>query len=118
MVNKKVKVKIQFIRGKDEKDYPEIRLYRNPDGHKGKATYKFYNPSSISVENFNMVEKMYLIDEEGELSTRKIDLSLSGNCIKEIKSTYSWNSQEEFKRFMRFAHRHAQSHINTNEKTN
>ena len=55
---------------------------------------------------------MYLIDEEGELSTRKIDLSLSEDCINEVKSTYNWNSEKEFERFMRFAQRYANSLTN------
>ena len=52
---------------------------------------------------------MYLIDEEGELSTKKIDLSISGTHIMEVKSTYNWTSEIEFERFMRFASRHATS---------
>ena len=103
------KVAIQFIKGKDEKDHPEIRLFRNTDGKKGQVIYKFYHPSTITFENFNSIQKMYLIDEEGEITTRKIDLSISGNNIKEVRSTYNWNSEKEFERFMRFAQRYANS---------
>ena len=53
---------------------------------------------------------MYLIDCEGVLSTKKIDLSISNDYIKEVKSTYNWNSEKEFERFMRFASRYANSH--------
>ena len=102
-------VAIQFVKGVDEKDHPEIRLFRNLDGKKGKAVYKFNNPTTITLKNFKSVHKMYLIDSEGELSTKKIDLSISGNYVKEVKSTYSWNSLEEFERFMRFASRYANS---------
>ena len=105
-------VAIQFIKGKDEKDIPEIRLFRNLDGKKGKAIYKFFNPGTITRENFKSIQKMYLIDEEGELSTRKIDLSITDNNIKEVKSIYSWNSEQEFERFMRFAKRYANSNPN------
>ena len=105
-------VAIQFIKGKNEKDLPEIRLFRNLDGKKGKAIYKFKNPTTITNKNFNSIEKMYLIDEEGELSTRKIDLSRSGKKITEVNSTYNWNSEKEFKRFMRFARRYANSKTN------
>ena len=65
-------VAIQFVKGKDEKDHPEIRLFRNLDGKGGKAIYIFSNPSSITLENFKSVKKMYMIDEEGELLTKKI----------------------------------------------
>ena len=100
-------VAIQFIKGKNEKDLPEIRLYRNPDGKKGQAVYKFLKPMTINIDNLNLIKKMYLIDEEGELSTRKIDLSISDNNIKEVKSTYNWSTEKEFERFMRFAKRFA-----------
>ena len=102
-------VMIQFVKGEEEKDYPEIRLFRNPDGKKGKAVYKFYKPTTITPENFKSVQKMYLIDSEGELSTKKIDLSISEDHVKEVTSTYNWNSEKEFERFMRFASRYANS---------
>ena len=102
-------VAIQFVKGKDERDLPEIRLFRNIDGKKGQAVYKFHKPSTITPENFDSIKKMYLIDEEGELSTRKKNLSISDKNIKEVKSTYSWNTEKEFERFMRFAIRYANS---------
>ena len=105
-------VAIQFIKGNDEKDLPEIRLFRNKDGKKGQAIYKFYKPTTITLENFSSIKKMYLIDEEGVLTTKKIDLSISNNQIQEVKSTYNWNSDEEFERFMRFASRYANSLTN------
>ena len=102
-------VAIQFIKGKNEKDHPEIFLFRKPDGKRGKAVYKFYKPITITLTNYKSVQKMYLIDSEGELSTKKIDLSISEDQVKEVKSTYNWNSEEEFERFMRFASRYANS---------
>ena len=105
-------VAIQFIKGEDEKDLPEIRLFRNHDGKKGQAIYKFSNPSTVTIENFKSIQRMYLIDEEGELTTRKIDLYISEDHINEVKSTYNWNSEKEFERFMRFASRYANSLIN------
>ena len=102
-------VAIQFIKGKNEKDRPEIRLFRNLDGKKGKAVYKFYTPTTITLNNYKSVQKMYLIDSEGEISTKKIDLTISESHVKEVKSTYNWNSEKEFERFMRFALRHANS---------
>ena len=105
-------VAIQFLKGKDEKDLPEIRLFRNHDGKTGKVLYKFSQPTTITLENFNSIQKMYLIDQEGILSTRKIDLSISDNNSMEVKSTYNWGSEKEFERFMRFAKRYANSHTN------
>ena len=102
-------VAIQFVKGKNEKDHPEIRLFRNLDRKKGKAVYKFYKPTTITLKNYKLVQKMYLIDSEGELSTKKIDLSISEDYVKEVRSTYNWNSEQEFERFMRFASRYANS---------
>ena len=105
-------VAIQFIKGKNEKDLPEIHLFRNADGKKGQAIYKFNTPTTITIENYKSIKKMYLIDEEGELSTREIDLSISHKKIMEVTSSYNWYSEKEFKRFMRFAERYANSHAN------
>ena len=102
-------VGIQFLKGENEEEHPEIRLFRSQDGKKGQAVYKFNKPKTITVENFKSIQKMYLIDEEGELSTRKIDLSISGTHIMEVRSTYNWGSEKEFERFMRFASRYANS---------
>ena len=102
-------VRIQFVKGTNEKDLPEIRLFRNFDGKKGKAVYKFYKPTSITLQNFKSVNKMYLIDYEGEISTKEIDLFISEDRVKQVKSTYNWNSEKEFERFMRFASRYANS---------
>ena len=105
-------VEIQFVKGKNEKDLPEIRLFRSRDGKRGQAIYKFSKPTTITIDNYNSIKKMYLIDEEGEISTRKIDLSISNNNITEVKSTYNWKSEIEFERFMRFAKRYSKSHTN------
>ena len=102
-------VGIQFLKGENEKKHPEIRLFRSKDGKKGHVLYKFDKPKTITIQNFKSIQKMYLIDEEGELSTRKIDLSISEGHIMEVKSTYSWVSEKEFERFMRFASRYANS---------
>ena len=103
---------IQFVKGENEKGHPEIRLFRDLDGKKGKAVYKFFNPKTITLENFKSIQKMYLIDKEGELLTRKINLSISENHIKEVTSTYSWNSEKEFERFIRFSIRYSNSLTN------
>ena len=105
-------VAIQFIKGKNENEHPEIRLFRNSDGKKGKAVYKFFNPKTITLENFKSIQKMYLIDKEGELLTKKINFSISENHIREVTSTYNWNSEKEFERFMRFSIRYANSLTN------
>ena len=112
MTNVNNKVAIQFLRGKDENDNPEIRLFRNHNGNKSHAIYKFHKLSTITIENYKSINKMYLLDIEGEISTNKIDIFISDNLIKEVSSTYNWNSLVEFERFMRFAERYAKSITN------
>ena len=60
-------VAIQFLKGENEKDYPEIRLFRNIDGKRGKAVYKFYKPTTITIKNFKLV-KSYIYLSNCELS--------------------------------------------------
>tara|TARA_B100000214_G_scaffold354445_1_gene311350 strand:- start:73 stop:411 length:339 start_codon:yes stop_codon:yes gene_type:complete len=109
-MTKNKKVAIQFEKGKDVIEKPEIRLFRSMDGKKGHAIYRFFNPSTITLENYKLIKRMYLIDQEGELSTRNIDLLISDDYIKEVKCKYSWNSEIEFERFMRFAERYSNSY--------
>ena len=49
-------VSIQFVKGENEKGHPEIRLFRDLDGKKGKAVYKFFNPKTITLENFKSIQ--------------------------------------------------------------
>ena len=112
MTEIKAAVSIQFVKGENEKSHPEIRLFRDLDGKKGKAVYKFLNPKTITLENFKSIQKMYLIDKEGELLTKKINLSISENHIKEVTSTYNWYSEKEFERFIRFSIRYSNSLTN------
>ena len=113
-MNKNQSITIQFIKGRNEEVLPEIRL--NRDRKSGKAIYKFRNPTSISAKNFENVQKMYLIDKEGELSTRKVNIYILNNNSIEIESIYSWNSDMDFKRFMRFAKRYASFNNLTSEE--
>ena len=43
-------VSIQFVKGENERDHPEIRLFRNIDGKKGRAIYRFYKPTTITLK--------------------------------------------------------------------
>ena len=116
MTSKNQSIRIEFIKGTDEKVHPEIRLNRNRDKKSGKAIYKFLNPTSVSDKNFKNVQKMYLIDKEGEISTRKININILDNKSIEIESIYSWNSEMDFNRFMRFAKRYAEFNSLTTER--
>ena len=48
---------------------------------------------------------MYLIDEEGQISTREINIAVSkiNGKYTAIEAIYWWRSDRDFNRFMRFA---------------
>merc|ERR1712113_502181 len=58
---------IQFIRGVDEKDVPNVKLTRARDGSSGIATFKFSNPNCFDASTVESgeVTGMFLTDEEG-----------------------------------------------------
>ena len=50
---------------------------------------------------------MYLLDEEGQLTTREVNIRISSGKKSAIEAIYSWKTEADFKRFMRFAERYA-----------
>ena len=102
-------IAIQFFNGVDEKVIPEIRLTKSKDGEAGQAFFRFNNPDALLSDNFKEIQGMYLIDEEGEITTREINISVSRKNGKytAIEAVYCWRSESDFNRFMRFANRYA-----------
>ncbi len=101
---------IQFFRGVDEPAVPEIRLTRSPDGRTGKAYFVFENPEALTKEAITELKGMLLIDEEGELTTRDVNARFINGEPSALEATYTWKSEIDFERFMRFAQRYAKSH--------
>ena len=102
-------VAIQFFNGVDEKVIPQIRLTKSKDGYTGQAFFRFDNPEALSSDNFKDIQGMYLLDEEGLITTREINIAVSKKNGKytAIEAVYCWKSERDFKRFMRFANRYA-----------
>ena len=103
------KAAIQFLNGIDEKVIPEIRLTKSKDGQSGQAFFRFDRPDALLSDNFKNIQGMYLIDEEGQITSREINIAVSkknGNYIA-IEAIYCWRSERDFNRFMRFANRYA-----------
>ena len=102
-------VAIQFFNGVDEKVIPEIRLTKSKDGQAGQAFFRFNSPDALLSDNFKEIQGMYLIDEEGKITTREINIAVSKKNGKytAIEAVYCWKSQRDFNRFMRFANRYA-----------
>ena len=102
-------VAIQFFNGVDEKVIPQIRLTKSKDGYAGQAFFRFDNPEALLSDNFKDIQVMYLLDEEGLITTREINIAVSKKNGKytAIEAVYCWKSERDFKRFMRFANRYA-----------
>jgi photosystem II protein len=101
---------IQFFRGVDEPVVPDIRLTRSRDGLTGQALFVFEEPEALAPETMNDITGMFLVDEEGELVTRKVDARFVNGRAAALEATFTWKSLEDFERFMRFAQRYAESH--------
>ncbi|MFZ4803183.1 MAG: photosystem II reaction center protein Psb28 [Synechococcus lacustris] len=101
---------IQFFRGTDETVVPDIRLTRSRDGVTGQALFVFEEPVALAPETLGDITGMFLLDEEGELVTRSVNARFVNGKASALEATYTWKSEVEFERFMRFAERYAASH--------
>ncbi len=101
---------IQFFRGVDETVVPEIRLTRSRDGRTGQAFFIFEQPEALTREKMGEIKGMFLIDEEGELTTRDVNARFVNGNPSALEATFVWKSEKDFERFMRFANRYAKSH--------
>ncbi len=110
MTNSKTSATIQFFRGVDEIAIPEIRLTRSRDGSAGQALFVFEQPKALKKETMGEINGMYMLDEEGELATREVNARFVNGNPSALEATYTWKSEMEFERFMRFAKRYAKSH--------
>ncbi len=84
-------VAIQFFNGIDEKVVPQIRLTKSKDGQAGQAYFRFENPEALLSDNFKEIQGMYLLDEEGQITTREIHIAvgeqkeiLIDSCVSQI----------------------------------
>lgn len=99
---------IQFSRGVREDVVPDVRLTRAKDGTNGKAVFYFQNPTALSNDSTNDITGMYLIDEEGELTTREVNAKFVNGQPEALEATYVMKSAAEWDRFIRFMERYAQ----------
>mmetsp|Transcript_28591 Transcript_28591/g.51678 ORF Transcript_28591/g.51678 Transcript_28591/m.51678 type:complete len:153 (+) Transcript_28591:111-569(+) len=102
---------IQFVKGLEEKVVPDIKLTRAKDGSSGTATFQFSNPNvfDASTASFGDVTGMYLIDEEGEMSTSDVNANFVNGKPQSIECLYVMTSPDEWDRFMRFMERYGEA---------
>ena len=103
------KAVIQFLRGVDEPVVPDIRVTRSRDGRTGQAIFVFEQPEALAPEVMEAITGMFMIDEEGMLVTREVNGKFVNGKASALEATYTWKSEQDFERFMRFAQRYAES---------
>lgn len=101
------KAAIQFFRGTDEPVVPDIRMTRSRDGRTGQATFVFEQPEALAPETLGNIAGMWMVDEEGEMVTREVNGRFVNGKPFALEATYTWKTEVDFERFMRFAQRYA-----------
>ena len=106
-----VRAQIQFVRGLEEKVVPNVKLTRAKDGSSGVATFFFQNPNVFdsSTASQGDVTGLFMIDDEGEISTNDVNANFSNGKPQAIESVYVMKSPEEWDRFMRFMERYGEA---------
>ena len=102
---------IQFIKGINEKILPDIRLTRSRDGSTGTATFRFKNSNILdkSLALNGEITGMYMIDKEGVLETRDINVNFVNGKPQAVESIYIMKSSQDWDRFMRVMERYGES---------
>ena len=99
---------IQFSRGINEEVIPDVKLTRSRTGNSGTATFIFQNPKVLSEESNQEITGMFMIDEEGEISTREVKGKFVNGKPEALEAVYVMKSEAEWERFMRFMERYAE----------
>jgi photosystem II protein len=99
--------RIQFSRGVDEGVVPDVRITRSKDGSNGTATFYFQRPNALANNSTDDITGMYLIDDEGELTTREVKAKFINGQPEALEALYVMKSSEQFERFIRFMERYA-----------
>lgn len=102
---------IQFVKGLEEKVIPDVKLTRARDGSSGTATFKFASPNvfDASTASQGEITGMFLVDEEGELTTTDVNASFVNGKPKSLESVFVMKTPDEWDRFMRFMERYGEA---------
>ena len=99
---------IQFARGITEDVVPDVRVTRSKDGSNGMATFLFEYPKALANDSSDDITGMYMIDEEGEITTREVKAKFVNGQPAALEATYIMRSPQEWERFLRFMERYAE----------
>lgn len=102
---------IQFVKGLEEKVVPNIKLTRAKDGSSGTASFSFKNPNvfDASTASEGEITGMFLVDEEGEMTTSDVNANFVNGKPQSIDSLLVMTSPAEWDRFMRFMERYGEA---------
>mmetsp|Transcript_38538 Transcript_38538/g.44915 ORF Transcript_38538/g.44915 Transcript_38538/m.44915 type:complete len:151 (+) Transcript_38538:80-532(+) len=102
---------IQFVKGLEEKVVPNVKLTRSKDGSSGVASFNFANPNCFdaSTAKEGEVTGMFLVDEEGELTTSDVNARFANGKPQSIEATYVMTDRDMWDRFMRFMERYSEA---------
>jgi photosystem II 13kDa protein len=98
---------IQFSKGITEPVVPDVRLTKSKSGEQGKASFYFDQPAIFGNDVKDEITGMYMLDEEGEISTREVKAKFINGKPAALEATYIMNSTVEWDRFMRFMERYS-----------
>jgi photosystem II 13kDa protein len=97
---------MQFSRGVKEDVVPDVRITRAKDLSDGTATFYFDRPKALT-EADGEVTGLYMVDEEGELTTRDVNGKFVNGEPAGIEAVFIMRGQAEWDRFMRFMERYS-----------
>ena len=97
---------IQFFRGLKETSIPDVRITRSKKRINGAAIFYFEEPTIFAPGTNQEVTGLYLIDEEGELTSNDVKGTFLNGKPKAIEATYVMKSKDDWDRFMRFMERY------------
>ena len=90
---------IQFIKGIKEPTVPDVKLTRARDGSSGTASFTFKEPSVFEADNqLGDITGMYLVDDEGTLSTVDVQAKFLNGKQDRIEAKYLMRSGFEWDR--------------------
>ncbi len=99
---------IQFVQGIDEGTVADVRLTRSKSKQDGTAMLRFEGADALADDFTEEITGMYMIDEEGTITTRDVNVKFINGKASAIEATYVMRSPEEWDRFIRFMDRYAE----------
>jgi photosystem II 13kDa protein len=100
---------LQFYRGTDETVVPKVKITRSKDGSKGTASFVFENPNALSGDSIEGITGLYMVDEEGEISTKDVNARFINGQAFALEALYIIRSPAEWDRFIRFMERYSEA---------